>query len=287
VGSTRSALKAMNTKTSQQTFVFDYEDESIIEGRGTGNLTDHDLSTTRLERCVKAFAGLPAGAKVLEVGCGAGRQARTLKALRPELELHGADLSQRAITEAQSYNDGVEYRVADATRLPYDDTTFDAVMLFDVLEHVPDVAQVVGEIARVLKPGGLFHGFIPIEGQANTLFYRLRHSRRLPIAEWKRDRIGHIQQLTSEGVAAIFRAAGLTTTEQSYSFHLLGQIFDLTDYWHRDRLARPNYPAWRKKIVKLVARFIFFPTWRLSYREDKLLAQSQKATGMHLTCRKI
>jgi ubiquinone/menaquinone biosynthesis C-methylase UbiE len=186
----------MNTKT----FVFDYEDESIIEGRGTGNLTDYDLATTRLERCVKAFAALSAGAKVLEVGCGAGRQARTLKTLRPELELHGADLSHRAIDEARSYNDGVEYRVADANRLPYEDNSFEAVMLFDVLEHVPEVAQVVGEIARVLKPGGLFHGFIPIEGQPDTLFYRLRNSKKLPIAVWKRDRIGHIQQLTSNGV---------------------------------------------------------------------------------------
>jgi ubiquinone/menaquinone biosynthesis C-methylase UbiE len=270
----------------KENFVFDYEDESIIEGRGTGNLTDRDLSTTRLERCIAAFAGLPAGAKVLEVGCGAGRQARTLKSLRPALEIHGADLSQRAITEAQSYNDGVEYRIADAHRLLYDDATFDAVMLFDVLEHVPDVAQVVGEIGRVLKPGGLFHGFIPIEGQPHTLFYRLRNSKTLTIAKWKMERIGHIQQLTSNGVETIFKNAGLEPISASYSFHLLGQIFDITDYWQRDCTARADYPAWRKNLVKLIARVIFFPTWRLSYHEDKRLAHSPKATGMHFTCRK-
>src|SRR5436305_1642793 len=110
----------MKTKPEKmvEEFSFDYEDESIIEGRGTGDLRPRDLALTRLERCLEAFVGLPDGAKVLEVGCGAGRQARTVKKLRPGLLLYGCDLSQRAITEAQTYKDGVEYKVADATRLP-------------------------------------------------------------------------------------------------------------------------------------------------------------------------
>lgn len=279
----------MNFKAENvvENFSFNYEDESIIEGRGTGALRPRDLALTRLERCLEAFVGLPDGAKVMEVGCGAGRQSRTLKKLRPGLHVYGCDLSQRAITETQAYKDGVEYEVAEATSLPYDDATFDAVMLFDVLEHVPDVKAVVREIARVLKPGGLFHGFIPIEGQPKTLFYRLRQSTRLPIARWKRERIGHIQQLTDSEVEQIFRACGFSLREQSYSFHLAGQLFDLTDYWQRDRLADPALDARRKKAIALVARLIFYPTWRLAYWEDRVRAHSSRATGLHLTAAKM
>lgn len=269
---------------TNSTFQFDYEDEAIIEGRGTGDPASRDIAATRLVRFVQAFATLPAGAKVMEVGCGAGRQSRTLKTLRPELLVSGCDLSQRAITEAISYKDEVDYRVSDAARLPYEDNSFDAVMLFDVLEHVPDPASVVSEIARVLKPGGIFHGFIPIEGQPRTFFRHLRNSKRLPIAEWKRDRIGHIQRFTDEEIIKLFAFHGLNTTEKSYSFHLMGQILDIADYWQRDRLSRQNYPGWRKRLVKLTSRVIMFPTWRLAYYEDKLRAKSNRATGLHLTC---
>jgi len=267
-------------------FQFDYENEATIEGRGTGDPNKKDLAAIRLNRCLKAFAALKPMAKVLEVGCGAGRQARTLKKLRPELLVSGCDLSQRAIDEAQSYKDGVEYKVSDAGSLPYPNGTFDAVMLFDVLEHVPDVQSVVKEVVRVLKPTGIFHGFIPIEGQPHTLFYRFRESKRLPIATWKRERIGHIQQLTDVGVIQLFAECGLKTTDKSYSFHLMGQILDIADYWKRDRLAQPKLPVWRKKPVELAARLIMFPTWRLAFYEDNWRKGSKRATGLHLTCKK-
>ena len=45
--------------------------------------------------------------------------------------------------------------VGDGLRLPFPDGIFDAVVCSEVLEHVPDDAGVVGEIARVLKPGGI------------------------------------------------------------------------------------------------------------------------------------
>ncbi|MEI7554410.1 class I SAM-dependent methyltransferase [Candidatus Chlorohelix sp.] len=273
-------------QSTEAAFQFDYENEAIIEGRGIGNSAARDLGAIRLRRFLAAFAALPSGAKVMEVGCGAGRQCRTLKKLRPELEVHGCDLSQRAIAEAKANNDGVEYRISDAAQLPYPDADFDAVMLFDVLEHVPDVGNVVSEIARALKQGGLFHAFIPIEGQPGTLFYRLRNSRLLPIARWKKERIGHIQQLTDTDLIALFAANGLTLVDKSYSFHLMGQILDIADYWQRDWQSG-NRPVWQKKFAALVARGIMYPTWRLAYLEDNRRASNNRATGFHLTCRKL
>jgi len=271
------------TQEPTATFNFDYENPNIIEGHGTGDPYSHDLAATRLLRMLDALSGLPAGATVMAVGCGAGRQSRTLKKLRPALQVFGCDLSQVAIVEARKYNDGVEYDVSDAARLPYPDAQFDAVMLFDVLEHVPNVAAVVREVARVLKPGGLFHGHIPIEGQPHTIFARLHSSQSLPLTRWKREQIGHIQQLTDTGVLELFGQCGLKPQSYDYSFHLAGQLHDLADYWRRDRLAKSGLADWRKNMVTITARLIFFPLWRISYWEDKWRAHDNHAAGLHLT----
>jgi hypothetical protein len=66
----------------------------------------------------------------------------------------------------------------------------------------------------------------------------------------------------------------------------MGQLLDIADYWQRDRSTRADLPDWRNKLVKLTARVIMFPTWRLAYYEDSWRAVSNKATGLHLTARK-
>ena len=83
----------------------------------------------------------------------------------------------------------------------------------------------------------VFHGFVPCEGNPRTFFAALRHSRRLPIHRWKRDHIGHIQILTTARVGGDLDRRGLTVRDLTYSFHLLGQIHDLVDYWRREQLA--------------------------------------------------
>ena len=55
-----------------------------------------------------------------------------------------------------SYEGLPEDDVGVGEALPYGDASFDAVVCVDVLEHVADLAQVIREIARVLKPGGVF-----------------------------------------------------------------------------------------------------------------------------------
>ena len=50
----------------------------------------------------------------------------------------------------------IDYEIGVGEALPYDDATFDAVICVDVLEHVRDLEQVLVEVARVLRPGGLF-----------------------------------------------------------------------------------------------------------------------------------
>ena len=259
---------------------FDYEDATTIQGRGGISATERTIGGLRLRRAFDAMRNTTGSCLLL--GCGAGRHNRAIHTERPDISLIGVDLSVSAIREAVSQGHGGAYVVADAAHTPAADGAYDIVLLFDLLEHVPDVGRCVAEIARVLKPGGIFHGFIPLEAQPKTLFRALTSSKRIPIHRWKHDHVGHIQRLTTDAVRSMFEAHSMTPTELTYSFHLLGQVHDIVDYWGRERLRQS--PTGRKATVtRAVQRVVFFPTWRLTYWEDTLLKRNPWATGLHLT----
>ena len=273
----------------EQTFQFDYEDVRTVEGRGELRTGTRDLAALRLERCLEAIRGVQVGGRLLEVGCGAGRYTRAFLHYRPDLQVAGCDISRVALAEARAADPAhrIEYKLGDALNLPYEDDSFDIVVLFDVFEHVTDVNRAASEVARVLRPGGVFHCFVPCEGNRRTIFSLLRHSRRLPIHRWKRDHIGHIQILTTGQMKRILEQNGLQVTDVSFSFHLLGQIHDVADYWRREMLSRRHLPGWQKALVKAVSRAIFIPTWRLAYYEDTLRRRDPRAIGVHFTCRNV
>jgi arsenite methyltransferase len=107
-----------------------------------------------------AIAPLPAGATVVDVGCGAGTDL-LLAALRvgPKGAAIGVDMTEamRAIAA-----DGaricaltnVDVREGDAAALPLDDRSVDVVISNGVLNLVPEKERAIAEMARVLKPGG-------------------------------------------------------------------------------------------------------------------------------------
>jgi len=110
---------------------------------------------------MKRRGALGQGGVILEVGCGRGvGGALILKEFGPAA-LHLSDLDMEMARKAKWRLDaGAFVRhsvvVADAFRLPYLAGCMDAVFGFGVLHHVPDWRGAVSEIARVLKPGGLY-----------------------------------------------------------------------------------------------------------------------------------
>lgn len=88
---------------------------------------------------------IPEGVKVLDVGCGPGKLLATLQRHRPDLELHGIDISPEAIRIAKER--GFNAECVDPVREPLAES-YDTICLMTVLEHVPDAEALV----RILKP---------------------------------------------------------------------------------------------------------------------------------------
>jgi len=95
---------------------------------------------------------------VLDLGCAGGFMAEALT--DKGANVTGIDPAAQAITaataRAKHMGQAIQYDVGLGENLPYPDDHFDAVVCVDVLEHVTDLTEVLAQVARVLKPGGLF-----------------------------------------------------------------------------------------------------------------------------------
>jgi len=97
---------------------------------------------------------------VLDVATGTGRLPRALLR-QPAFDgrVIGLDLSRHMLREATErtaqFADRITYIWQDAQKLPFDDDTFDAVSCLEALEFMPDPQAVLGELVRVLRPGGV------------------------------------------------------------------------------------------------------------------------------------
>jgi SAM-dependent methyltransferase len=89
---------------------------------------------------------------VLDLGCGTGRTLQTLRSCG--YRVVGLDLQGEGLRAARRSCGGCALVQADATRIPFASSSFDAVLLLDIAEHVDDRALLT-EVSRVLRPRGV------------------------------------------------------------------------------------------------------------------------------------
>ena len=147
------------------------------EGRNTRQ------ATIEIPLMIRAL-GLPAGGRVLEVGCGRGVALPGLARLLRPSRLAALDIEPAFLAEAQARLDaeGIEAELVegDVRRMPFGRNSFDLVVDFGTCYHIARPAAALAEIARVLAPGGLFVHETPV---SQFLSHPVRaFGRRLP---WK------------------------------------------------------------------------------------------------------
>ena len=126
-----------------------YQETSFRQAAGAefrpgGLLITEELATA---------CGLEAGERVLDLGCGVGSTASYLARDRGA-RVVGLDASPDFIAEARSRDREVEWVLGHAQELPFPDGHFDAVFSECFLSTVDDPGEVLGEVRRVLRPGG-------------------------------------------------------------------------------------------------------------------------------------
>jgi len=115
----------------------------------------------------------PAGAKVLEAGCGVGAQTVTLATRSPGASILAMDISADSLAAARERTrsagvDNVVFQQADIYALPFAPESFDHVFACFVLEHLPRPGEAVSALTRVVKRGGTI---TVIEGDHGSTYF--------------------------------------------------------------------------------------------------------------------
>jgi malonyl-CoA O-methyltransferase len=113
------------------------------------------------------------GKRVLDAGCGKGRFAKIIQQRHPEAEVWGLDLSEAMLARVPA---GVRRCAGTLTALPFASGAFDGAYAVESLEHAVEIETAVGELCRVVKPGGVIV----------VIDKNVEHWGRLETPEWER-----------------------------------------------------------------------------------------------------
>ena len=151
-----------------------------------------------------------------------------LRSMYPDAEIVGIDISEAAIVKASQKFPVARFLVFDGEQMVLDDSSFDLIFSFHVLEHVLDVAASIKDISRLLCPVRYALIIFPC-GNKNSFEDRLvnemQDGRRVsatgePVFFFEVDD-GHMRRMPSEQTIALFKQQGVEIQTEFYS----GQLF--------------------------------------------------------------
>jgi SAM-dependent methyltransferase len=147
-------------------------DETYVHGYSreeSGRLLDQAETLAELLHHDSVF---PAGATVLEAGCGVGAQTVILAGKNPGVRITSVDISPASLAQArqrvQERGLAVTFQQADIFHLPFPEASFDHVFVCFTLEHLSQPLEALQRLRRVLKPGGTLTA---IEGDHGSCFF--------------------------------------------------------------------------------------------------------------------
>lgn len=187
------------------TRVTDDEHLQAVRERFDDRAPTYDESSMHrsLATAVADFAALDGVEAVLDVATGTGLVLRALRDRGFDGSLAGVDLSPRMVDEARRHLPEADLRVADATRLPLDDASFDLVTCVTGLQLFPRPVDAIAEWARVLRPDGraITATFLAVDPTRHRAAPPSAHSDHRPF-----DSVEHLAETVGQGGFAIGRS---------------------------------------------------------------------------------
>lgn len=198
--------------------MFNYEGK--IWGFSRTRIVSRFLGALRLKYCLESLVNKRG--RVVEIGCGGGGMSEAIKFYRPDLEIVGCDVSSVAIGQAKNNFKNVEFIEGSIYNLPFKNGSFDAVVMFDLLEHLEDPEVGLSEVTRILRRGGVFHSFTPCEGEMSNYDFWFRKF------GWHGKEIyaGHIQKYRAVDLIKKIESHGFSLEKKFWSNHFFNQVAD-------------------------------------------------------------
>jgi len=177
----------------------------------------------------------------LDLGCSDGYYGAALLAAGAD-GVKGIDLDEGDIARARELwadEPRLEFTVANAERLPFADGEFDAVLMNEVLEHLPDEQAALAEARRVLADGGLFvlfgpNRWFPFEGHGAQIG-RHTFGFPVPLLPWLPSAITSRWMIARNywprELKATVAAAGFHVVAVDFAFPLLSTVGRLPERW--------------------------------------------------------
>lgn len=173
-----------------------YDELYLLEEKHWWHLAKRDIGLQLLKKYLSKK-----NPKILDIGCGTGKNVEVLEKLGTTW---GIDVSEKAILYCKKR--GLKkVKLAKAEATGFKDNSFDAVVLFDVLEHVDDT-QTVKEILRILKPNGLVLITVPAYPWLWSKWDEVLH---------------HKRRYTKKSLTRLFAAKEFKKVHFSYAFSYL------------------------------------------------------------------
>ncbi len=175
-------------------------------GRAAASSFDEAAFRDETRGLLEAFAALGASGRLLDVGCASGWLLK--HAAERGWQAQGVEIAPDAVVHARAQ--GLEVFQGDLLAARFPAAHFDLVYMGDVLEHALDCRAVVEEVARILKPGGLFYLRGPITTHSLARSLALGLYRALGRTLVLREVPYHLWEFTPRPLARLIEAAGLS-----------------------------------------------------------------------------
>ncbi len=216
----------------------------------------HFIDVWTRRAMLERLGSLPARPTVIDVGCSTGYLLADLRARLPDAKLIGVDLVASGLRKAHKHVPDALLLQADVCALPLDDQCLDVAVSANLLEHVPDDVQALGEIFRTLRPGARAVIVVPVDPGCYDYYDRL---------------LGHERRYARGELARKARKAGFTVLQDAHLGAPLYPAFWAVKQRNRRRHSQLRGAALERRVMRDMERTADSMLGRVGCRVDEVL----------------